>query len=102
MLQKVLCEYVTPISKFKSNPSATLLEANGDAVAVSSHNEIQFYAVPAARYEQLIKLLDIRQKAHERPSVPGRFELTDEMVEGMINMLQTRSLDELKGFVEAD
>ena len=47
MLQKILCGYTTPISKFKSNPSAALAEAQGDAIAVSSNNQIQFYAVPA-------------------------------------------------------
>lgn len=102
MLQKVLCDYVTPISKFKSNPSAVLSEANGDAIAVSAHNEIQFYAIPARRYEQIIKLLDARQKAHERPSVPGKFTLTEEMVEGMINILRTRSAEELMEFVGGD
>ena len=62
MLQQVMCGYITPTSKFKSNPTAALAEAKGEAVAVSSHNEIQFYVAPAHLYEEMINFVKFRQR----------------------------------------
>ena len=83
MLQRVLSAYSTSISKFKSNPNAALSQADGEAVAVSSHNQIQFYAVPAAVYEKMVKYIE--QNDAQRPSqvssavpkVPARNITTD-------------------------
>ncbi|KGD62555.1 hypothetical protein T9A_00846 [Alcanivorax jadensis T9] len=68
MLQRVLCGYTTAISKFKSNPSAALAEANGQAIAVSSNNQIQFYAVPTALFEKMAELCETAQ----RNEAPGK------------------------------
>lgn len=79
MLQKVVCGYTTPISKFKSNPSAAIAEAQGEAIAVSSNNQIQFYAVPAALFEEMTAFCEYSQRGttkHE--SVPGRFSLDED------------------------
>ncbi|CDL86273.1 antitoxin [Xenorhabdus cabanillasii] len=74
MLQKVLCGYTTAISKFKSNPSAALAEAKGDAIAVSSNNQIQFYAVPAALFEEMSAFCEYAQRGNtELKSIPANF-----------------------------
>ncbi|WP_252178222.1 hypothetical protein [Endozoicomonas sp. 4G] len=74
MLQRVLCGYTTPISKFKSNPSAAISEAQGDAIAVSSNNEIQFYAVPAEMFEEMIAFCEYAQRGTtELKSIPAHF-----------------------------
>ncbi len=74
MLQKVMCGYTTPISKFKSNPSAAMNEAQGDAIAVSSNNEIQFYAVPAALFEEMTAFCEYAQRrTAELKSIPANF-----------------------------
>lgn len=62
MLQKILCGFTTPISKFRSNPSAALVEAQGDAIAVSSNNQIQFYVVPAALFEEMTAFCEYAQR----------------------------------------
>ncbi|MEK9497131.1 antitoxin of toxin-antitoxin stability system [Photorhabdus sp. P32] len=74
MLQKVMCGYTIPISKFKSNPSAALAEAQGDAIAVSSNNQIQFYAVPAHMYEEIINFVEFAQRGTtELKNIPANF-----------------------------
>ncbi|MQL50193.1 antitoxin of toxin-antitoxin stability system [Photorhabdus khanii] len=74
MLQKVMCGYTTAISKFKSNPSAALAEAQGDAIAVSSNNQIQFYAVPAALFEEMSAFCEYAQRGStELKSIPANF-----------------------------
>lgn len=74
MLQKILCGYTTPISKFKSNPNAALAEAQGDAIAVSSNNQIQFYAVPASLFEEMTAFCEFAQRGTTTlESIPARF-----------------------------
>ena len=103
MLQKVMCGYTASISKFKSNPNAALDAAEGDAVAVSSHNEIQFYAVPAHLYEEMINFVEFKQRGTtERKTAPAKFNLTEGMVEGMTDKLKNSSDDDLGEFIECD
>ncbi|NDK99979.1 antitoxin of toxin-antitoxin stability system [Photorhabdus bodei] len=74
MLQKVMCGYTIPISKFKANPSAALAEAQGDAIAVSSNNQIQFYAVSAHMYEEIINFVEFAQRGTtELKNIPANF-----------------------------
>ncbi len=74
MLQKVLCGFTTPISKFKSNPNAAITEAQGDAIAVSSNNKIQFYAVPAALFEEMTAFCEYAQRGTtELKNIPAKF-----------------------------
>jgi antitoxin StbD len=83
MLQKVMCGFTTPISKFKSNPKAAMAEAKGDAIAISSNNEIQFYAVPAALFEDMTAFCEYAQRGTTKlDSVPGRFSLDDDIDPG--------------------
>jgi len=101
MLQKVMCGYTTPISKFKSNPNAAIAEADGDAVAVSSHNEIQFYAVPASLYEEMISLVERSQSGSaDLKSIAGKFHLTKEMVNAMTVRLKSMSEVDCDDFIE--
>ncbi len=101
MLQKVLCGFTTSISKFKSNPSAALAEAEGDAVAVSSHNEIQFYAVPAQVYEDMVNFLEFAQRGTTSlKEIPAEFNLTDEKFEKMSKGLKDKAKKDLGGFEE--
>ena len=77
-MQKIMCGYTTPISKFKSNPGAALSEAQGDAIAVSSNNKIMFYAVPAALFEEMSAFCEYAQRgATEQINVPAKFSDVD-------------------------
>ncbi|WP_185230426.1 antitoxin of toxin-antitoxin stability system [Teredinibacter franksiae] len=100
MLQRVMCGFATSISKFKNNPGAVLAEADGDAVAVSSHNQIQFYAVPAHLYEDMVQFVEMSQRGTaELNTAPGKFALTESMVDSMTEQLQNTDND-LGDFVE--
>lgn len=103
MLQRVLCGFTTSISKFKTNPGNAIAEAQGEAIAVTSNNEVQFYAVPAELFEEMTAFCEYAQRGtSELRSVPGRFTTTDEMVEQMTEKLRTRSDDDLGEFVECE
>ncbi|WP_062266571.1 antitoxin of toxin-antitoxin stability system [Endozoicomonas arenosclerae] len=103
MLQKVMCGYTTSISKFKANPKAVIKEAQGDAVAVSSNNEIQFYAVPAELFEEMINFCEYAQRGTtDLKSIPGKFSLSDEMVEKMTEELKNKNDDNLGEFIECE
>ena len=74
MLQKVMCGYTTPISQFKANPNGLLSEARGEAIAVSSNNRIQFYAVPAELFEEMAAFCEYtRGDSPALTSVPANF-----------------------------
>ncbi|MGI9282373.1 MAG: hypothetical protein ACR2PX_22470 [Endozoicomonas sp.] len=103
MLQKVLCGFTTSISKFKTNPSNAISEAQGDAIAVTSNNEVQFYAVPAELFEEMTTFCEYAQRGtSELKSVSGRFTTTDDMVEQMTEKLRNGSDDDLGEFVECE
>ncbi len=103
MLQKVMCGYTTPISKFKSNPSAAIKEAQGDAIAVSANNKIQFYVVPAELFEEMSAFCEYAQRGTtELKTAPAKFRLTEDMVENMTDKLKNSSDDELGDFVECE
>ena len=92
MLQKILCGYTTPISKFKSNPSAALAEAQGDAIAVSSNNQIQFYAVPAWQFEEMTVFYEFAQRGTTLEMYPAQFNPANLN----INKVSTQMADILK------
>ncbi len=46
------------ISEFKKNPSALLVEANGEAVALLNHNKPTAYLIPAKTYESMLELIE--------------------------------------------
>ena len=103
MPQKAMCRYTTTISKFKSNPSAILAEAEGDTVAVSSHNEILFYAVPPHLYEEMINYIEFKQReTTELTTTPAKFELTESMAEEMTDKVKNLSDNDLGDFIPCD
>jgi antitoxin StbD len=101
MLQKVLCGYTTPISKFKSNPSAALAEAQGDAIAISSNNEVQFYAVPAHMYEEMVNFLEFAQRGTTKlNNIPASFTAEGLDMDKVASRMATKILDENTGDFE--
>ncbi len=50
------------IERFKSNPVAELAKAKGDAIAVLSADQIQFYAVPALLFEEMTAFCEFAQR----------------------------------------
>ncbi len=46
------------ISEFKKNPSALLVQANGEAVALLNHNKPTAYLIPAKTYESMLELIE--------------------------------------------
>jgi antitoxin StbD len=93
MLQKVMCGYTTPISKFKSNPKAALAEAQGDAIAVSSNNTIQFYVVPAHLYEDMVNFVEFSQRGTTKlKSIPAKFTGEDLDITKLANDMATKLL----------
>lgn len=61
MLQKVVAGYTTPVSKFKVNPGALLKEAQGEPIAITSNNRVEFYAVPAELFEAMTAFCEFAQ-----------------------------------------
>ncbi len=46
------------ISEFKKNPSALLVQANGEAVALLNHNKPTAYLIPAKTYESMLEYIE--------------------------------------------
>ncbi len=85
MLQKVVCGKMTTISKFKANPNTVLAEAKGEAVAIASHNEIQFYAVPASLYEEMIQFIEFSQRGTtDLNPLPASFHLNQDKMDSIV------------------
>lgn len=94
MLQKISAGYSAPISKFKNNPAAYVAEANGDAVAVMSHNEVGFYAVPTALFEELLAFAEYSQRGTSKlVNIPARFTLGESESIGEIATKVTNSIN---------
>ncbi|MGL6159278.1 hypothetical protein [Microbulbifer sp.] len=101
MLQKVMCGYTTPISKFKSNPNAALAEAEGDAIAISSNNQIQFYAVPAALFEEMTMFCEYAQRGTtELKSIPASFTAEGLNMDEITSAMATKASNGTNGDYE--
>ncbi len=75
MLNRIMTEASVPITKFKRNPSAIMAESKGQPVAVLNHNEVEFYAMPAALFEQLMDQLEMAQRdSADLRSVDAQFK----------------------------
>jgi len=100
LLQKISAGYSAPISKFKNNPAAYIAEANGDAVAVMSHNEVGFYAVPADLFEELLAFAEYAQRGTSKlVNLPARLTLSegqslDQVAEGVTTAIKNASEDD--------
>ena len=82
MLNPIYSKYIASISEFKKSPMDVLKNANGETVAVLNRNEPAFYCVPAARYADLIDLiedLELAQIAEERKNEPRIWVNIDEL-----------------------
>lgn len=99
-LQRISAGYSAPISKFKNNPAAYVAEANGDAVAVMSHNEVGFYAVPADLFEELLAFAEYSQRGTSKlVNIPARFTLDenqslDQVAAGVSSSIQNAEKDD--------
>lgn len=75
MLQKKSSGYITSLNEFKTDPVAAISEAKGDAIAVSLNNEIQFYAVPTALFEEMVAFCEYAQRGiTEQKNIPAKFK----------------------------
>lgn len=54
----IYSDFTASITEFKARPKQTVAAAGGKPVAVLSHNEPAFYAVPSALFERIADLLD--------------------------------------------
>ena len=57
-MERVHANLSVSISEFKKNPSALLVEANGEAVALLNHNKPTAYLIPAKTYERMLELIE--------------------------------------------
>ena len=57
-MERVHANLSVSISEFKKNPSALLVEANGEAVALLNHNKPTAYLIPAKTYESMLELIE--------------------------------------------
>lgn len=66
------------LEKFKSNPVAELAEARGDAIAVLSGDQIQFYALPALLFEDMTGFCEFAQRGTtSMKHIPAKFTATN-------------------------
>ena len=102
MSKKNKLVHITPIKKFLSDPIAAIAQANGKPVAViSSENDLQFYAVPAQQYEEMIDFIEFTQRGTtDLISTRSRFHLTTPMVERMTAALKNLRSDYEGEFIE--
>ena len=57
-MQQIRATYSASISELKKNPSALLVKADGEAIAILNHNSPTAYLVPALEYEMLLDKLE--------------------------------------------
>ncbi|MDY0970779.1 plasmid stabilization protein [Siccibacter turicensis] len=58
MTFQILSKTAASITDLKRNPMGTVLEGQGDAVAILNRNEPAFYCVPPALYARLLELAE--------------------------------------------
>jgi antitoxin StbD len=57
-MNTIFSSFTASISELKKNPSALLLEANGEPVAILNHNRPAAYLIPAATYEEMMDIIE--------------------------------------------
>ena len=57
-MQQIFASFSASISELKTNPTALLNKADGEAIAILNHNLPTAYLVPADVYEQLMNRLE--------------------------------------------
>lgn len=58
MTYAVLADVAASVTDLKKDPMGTIREGNGETVVILNRNEPAFYAVPPARYEAMLELID--------------------------------------------
>lgn len=58
MTYAVLADIAVSVTEFKKDPVAVVREGCGEAVLVIDRNVPAFYAVPPARYEAMLNLIE--------------------------------------------
>lgn len=57
-MEYVYARLSVSISEFKKNPSALLVAADGEAVALLNHNKPTAYLIPAKTYESMLETIE--------------------------------------------
>jgi len=76
MTTRILTDVAASITELKANPMKVVKSAEGEPVAVLSHNVPAFYCVPAEAYEKLmdkledLELLAIAKERENEESAP--------------------------------
>lgn len=58
-----LADVAASVTELKKDPMGTIRKGGGETVVILNRNEPAFYAVPAARYEAMLELIDDLQLA---------------------------------------
>ena len=57
-MRLILADLSASISELKKNPSALLLEADGNPITILNHNKPTAYLIPAETYEALVEKVE--------------------------------------------
>jgi len=57
-MENILANLSVSVTELKKNPTALLLAANGEPVAILNHNKPAAYLVPADVYEKMLDLIE--------------------------------------------
>lgn len=58
MAHLILSHITASVAELKKHPLATVASAEGEALAILSHNQPVFYCVPAPLYESMLEILE--------------------------------------------
>lgn len=59
----VLADVAASVTDLKRDPMGTIREGHGEIVVILNRNETVFYAVPPARYQAMLGMLDDLRRA---------------------------------------
>ncbi|WP_176476378.1 type II toxin-antitoxin system Phd/YefM family antitoxin [Pseudomonas indica] len=54
----ILADVAASVTDLKRDPMGTIREGHGETVVILNRNEPAFYAVPPARYQAMLELID--------------------------------------------
>lgn len=83
MTYTVLANVAASVTNLKKDPLGIIREGAGETVVIFNRNEPVFYAVPPARYEAMLELIDDLQLAEvvrERRGEPAVGVNIDELI----------------------
>lgn len=62
-MNTILSPFTASISELKKNPSALLVESDGEPVAILNHNRPAAYLIPASTYEEMLDIIEDHELA---------------------------------------